>query len=264
MLTVISPAKKLDMDPVEVTPTLPDFQTEANELAGVARKLKVDDLRKLMDISEALATLNRDRFRDFAAASTEDNAKAAMFIFAGDTYTGLEAQSLDGDEVAFAQGHLRILSGLYGLLRPLDAIQPYRLEMGSRLKTKRGKSLYDYWGSTISEALNAQAGEVQTDTLINCASQEYFGAVKPDALTLNVVTPQFYEDKPGGPKIVSFYAKKARGAMARFIIQNRLTQPEQIRDFDIGGYVYQPGMSEPNKPVFLRSEADVQALKAAS
>ncbi|SHF35985.1 hypothetical protein SAMN05444273_105261 [Litoreibacter ascidiaceicola] len=259
MLTVISPAKKLDMSAVDITPTLPEFQTQANELAKVARKLSVNDLRKLMDISENLATLNRDRFRDFADASTPENAKAAMYIFAGDTYTGLEAKSLDQDEVTFAQNHLRILSGLYGLLKPLDAIQPYRLEMGSRLKTQRGKSLYDYWGSTISEALNAQAEQVQTDTLINCASQEYFGAVKPDALTLNVVTPQFYEDKPGGPKIVSFYAKQARGAMARFIIQNRLTKPEQIRDFDTGGYAYQPDQSTPDRPVFLRAEALAKA-----
>ena len=259
MLTVISPAKKLDMSAVDITPTLPEFQTQANELAKVARKLSVNDLRKLMDISENLATLNRDRFRDFADASTPENAKAAMYIFAGDTYTGLEAESLDQDEVTFAQNHLRILSGLYGLLKPLDAIQPYRLEMGSRLKTQRGKSLYDYWGSTISEALNAQAEQVQTDTLINCASQEYFGAVKPDALTLNVVTPQFYEDKPGGPKIVSFYAKQARGAMARFIIQNRLTKPEQIRDFDTGGYAYQPDQSTPDRPVFLRAEALAKA-----
>jgi len=259
MLTVISPAKKLDMDPVAVTPTLPEFQPNANELAEVARGLKVDDLRKLMHISENLATLNRDRFRDFADASTDDNAKPAMFIFAGDTYTGLEAQSLDQDEVAFAQNHLRILSGLYGLLRPLDAIQPYRLEMGSRLKTNRGKSLYDYWDTTIAEALNAHAEQADTDTLINCASQEYFGAVKPDALKLNTITPQFYEDKPGGPKIVSFYAKKARGAMARFIIQNRLTSPAQIRDFDTGGYTYQPKDSTPERPVFLRTEAAAKA-----
>ncbi|MEP3347109.1 MAG: peroxide stress protein YaaA [Litoreibacter sp.] len=264
MLTVISPAKKLDMSAVDVTPTLPEFQTDANALAEVARELSVDDLRKLMHISENLATLNRDRFREFADASTPENAKAAMYIFAGDTYTGLEAKSLDADEVAFAQNQLRILSGLYGLLKPLDAIQPYRLEMGSRLKTPRGKSLYEYWGSTISEALNEQAKEQQTDTLINCASQEYFGAVKPDALTLNVVTPQFYEDKAGGPKIVSFHAKKARGAMARFIIQNRLTKPDQIRDFDTGGYAYQPDTSTPERPVFLRTEAALQAFQKAS
>jgi cytoplasmic iron level regulating protein YaaA (DUF328/UPF0246 family) len=264
MLTVISPAKKLDMSAVDVTSTLPEFQAEANELANVARKLSANDLRKLMHISENLATLNRDRFRDFADTSTPENAKAAMYIFAGDTYTGLEAKSLDADEVAFAQDHLRILSGLYGLLKPLDAIQAYRLEMGSRLKTTRGKSLYEYWGSTISEALNTQAKDVQADTLINCASQEYFGAVKPDALTLNVVTPQFYEDKPGGPKIVSFFAKQARGAMARFIIQNRLTNPDQIRDFDTGGYAYQPDQSTPERPVFLRTEAAALALKKAS
>ncbi|SFR34404.1 peroxide stress protein YaaA [Litoreibacter janthinus] len=264
MLTVISPAKKLDMSAVDVTPTLPEFQADANQLAAVARDLSVDDLRKLMHISENLAVLNRDRFRAFAKASTPDNAKAAMYIFAGDTYTGLEAKSLDAEEVAFAQDHLRILSGLYGLLKPLDAIQAYRLEMGSRLRTSRGKSLYEFWGSTISEALNKQAQEMQTDTLVNCASQEYFGVVKPDALTLNVVTPQFYEDKPGGPKIVSFFAKQARGAMARFIIQNRLTNPEHLRDFDIGGYAYQPEQSTPDRPVFLRAEAAAQVFKEAS
>lgn len=264
MLTVISPAKKLDMSPVDVAVTLPEFQTNANELASIARTLSVNDLRKLMSISENLATLNRDRFRDFTDASTPDNAKAAMFIFAGDTYTGLEAASLDPDEIVFAQSHLRILSGLYGVLKPLDAIQAYRLEMGSRLKTQRGKSLYDYWGDTISIALNAQGKAMQTDTLINCASQEYFGAVKPAALELNVITPQFYEDKPGGPKIVSFYAKKARGAMARFIIQNRLTTSDQIINFDTGGYVYQPDTSTPERPVFLRSESAAQSLKVAS
>ncbi|KAG1647336.1 ATP-dependent DNA helicase RecQ [Nymphon striatum] len=244
MLTVISPAKKLDMTAVDVTPTLPEFQADANTLAGVARDLSVNDLRKLMHISENLASLNRDRFQSFEDVSTPENAKAAMYIFAGDTYTGLEAKSLDADEVAFAQDHLRILSGLYGLLKPLDAIQAYRLEMGSRLKTTRGKSLYDFWGSTISE--------------------EYFGAVKLDALSLNVITPQFYEDKPGGPKIVSFFAKQARGAMARFIIQNRLTKPEQIRDFDTGGYTYQAKESTPDRPVFLRTEAAFEALKKAS
>ena len=252
MLTVISPAKKLDMSAVDVTPTTPEFQAQANELAQVARDLSVDDLRKLMHISENLATLNRDRFQSFADKSTADNSKAAMYIFAGDTYTGLEAKSLDGDEVTFAQDHLRILSGLYGVLRPLDAIQPYRLEMGSKLKTRRGKSLYDYWGDALAKGLNAQAEAVGADTLVNCASQEYFGAADRKVLKLDVITPQFLELKDGRARMVSFFAKRARGAMARYVVENALTDPEDIKGFDAGGYSYDADASTPEKPVFIR------------
>jgi len=162
----------------------------------------------------------------------------------------------------FAQDHLRILSGLYGVLRPLDAIQPYRLEMGSRLKTSRGTSLYQYWGDRISGALNLQAKKLGTDIVINCASKEYFGAVDLAALKPTVVTPCFLEDRPSGPKTISFFAKKARGAMARFVIQNRLTKVEDIKSFDVGGYMYEPALSTDAQPVFLRPEATV--LKKAS
>jgi len=252
MLIVVSPAKKMDMDPVEgITPTRPTFQAEANELAGVARDLSAGDLQKLMKISDSLARLNADRFRDFG----EMEEKPAALAFAGDTYQGLEAASLDTEEMAWAQEHLRILSGLYGVLRPLDAIQPYRLEMGSRLKNARGKTLYDYWGDRISGALNAQADNVGTDVLVNCASQEYFGAVDRDALTLRVITPVFMENKAGTPKIVSFYAKRARGAMARFIIQRRLTDAEGIKEFDTGGYRFRADLSEGDSWVFLRDQA---------
>ena len=249
MLVVVSPAKKMNMDPVDgIEATHPAFQAEADDLAKVARGLSVDDLQKLMKISENLAKLNRDRFSDFG----EMEEKPAALAFAGDTYQGLEAASLDADEMDWAQDHFRILSGLYGVLRPLDAIQPYRLEMGSRLKTRKGKTLYDYWGDKIAKALKAQAEEIKTDTLVNCASQEYFGAVDLEALGLRVITPVFMEDKPGGPKIVSFYAKKARGAMARYIIQHRLTDPEALIEFDTGGYRYRADMSETDKPVFVR------------
>jgi len=250
MLVVVSPAKKMNMDPVEgIESTRPAFQAEADDLATVARGLSVDDLQKLMKISESLAKLNRDRFSDFG----EMDEKPAALAFAGDTYQGLEASSLDADEMAWAQEHFRILSGLYGVLRPLDAIQPYRLEMGSRLKTQKGKTLYDYWGDKIAKALKAQADEVKTDTLVNCASQEYFGAVDLEALGLRVITPVFMEDKPGGPKIVSFYAKKARGAMARYIIQHRLTDAQALTEFDTGGYQYREDLSETDKPVFVRA-----------
>jgi len=253
MLVVVSPAKKMNMDPVEgVTATRPAFQAQADELAKVAQGLSVDDLQKLMKISENLAKLNRDRFNDFG----EMEEKPAALAFAGDTYQGLEAASLDADEMAWAQDHFRILSGLYGVLRPLDAIQPYRLEMGSRLKTDKGKTLYDYWGDTIAKALNDHAKAVNADVLINCASQEYFGAVDLNALNLRVITPVFMEEKPGGPKIVSFYAKRARGAMARYIIQRRLTDPEALTEFDTGGYRYVPDMSEADKPVFVRPPED--------
>jgi len=254
MLVVISPAKKLDWQNREIETTEPAFAGDAVELAKVARGLTSEDLQKLMKISADLATLNRDRFRDFADAPGAEETRPAAQAFAGDTYQGLEAATLDHDEMDWAQDHLRILSGLYGVLRPRDAIQPYRLEMGSRLKTPRGKSLYDWWGDRISRALNEQAKATGTDTLVNCASQEYFGAVDLKALKLRVVTPVFMEDKGGAPRIVSFYAKRARGAMARFIIQRRLADPDTLRDFDTGGYVYRPELSEADKPVFVRPQ----------
>ena len=252
MLVVISPAKKLDWATRDVAATAPDFQDDAISLARTARNLSLGDLKGLMHLSDALANLNRDRFKAFQDVPTADVTRPAALAFAGDTYQGLEASTLDTDEMEWAQGHLRILSGLYGVLRPLDLIQAYRLEMGSRLKTRRGKNLYDYWQNDLSIALNAQGEKVSSDILINCASQEYFGAVALKALKLRVITPAFMEDKGQGPKIVSFYAKKARGAMARFMVQNRLTDPKAILDFDAGGYAFQPDLSTADKPVFVR------------
>lgn len=254
MLVVISPAKKLDWTVREVETTSPDFLEDAARLVDAARKLNVGEIKSLMALSENLATLNRDRFLTYEAAPDAELTRPAALAFAGDTYQGLEAGSLDKDEMAFAQDHLRILSGLYGVLRPLDAIQPYRLEMGSKLKTQRGKNLYEYWGSDISKALNAQAQATGSDILVNCASQEYFGAVDLKSLKPRVITPQFMEDKGDGkgPKIVSFYAKKARGAMARFVVQNRINTHDGILDFDTGGYAYMPKLSKPDAPVFLR------------
>ncbi|MDU9006158.1 peroxide stress protein YaaA [Sedimentitalea todarodis] len=252
MLIVISPAKRLDWAERDIGATAPAFQEDAVRLVRTARNLTLGDLQELMSLSPDLARLNRDRFRAFSDAPGPELTRPAALAFAGDTYQGLEATSLDADELAWAQDHLRILSGLYGVLRPLDAIQPYRLEMGSRLKTRRGKSLYDYWRDQLSKALNAQAEQVGTDILVNCASQEYFGAVAPKSLKLRVITPVFMEDKGGAPKIVSFFAKKARGAMARYVVQNRLTDPESLSAFDSGGYRYQSELSEPDRPVFLR------------
>ncbi len=249
MLVVVSPAKKLNMKPVDgVLPTEPIFSEQAQELAAVANKLSLDELQKLMGLSQSLAKLNAERFDAFGA----QNKKPAALAFAGDTYKGLEANSLDPDEMAWAQNHLRILSGLYGILRPLDAIEPYRMEMGSRLQTRKGTSLYAYWGCDLAEALNTQAAATGAVALVNCASQEYFGAVDMDALAVPVITPVFMERKDGRDKIVSFFAKKARGAMARFMIQNRVNTPEQLADFAIGGYSFQPDQANKNKMVFVR------------
>ncbi|MEX0502548.1 peroxide stress protein YaaA [Alphaproteobacteria bacterium LSUCC0719] len=253
MLVVISPAKKLDMNPDDRSPvTAPAFAADAETLAGVARDLTHDDLRSLMSISPALAALNAERFAAFGTQPV----KAAALAFAGDTYQGLEAPTLDDDEMAWAQNHLRILSGLYGVLRPMDAIEPYRLEMGSRLKTEKGASLYEYWGGRLAEALNAQAAAVGSQALVNCASQEYFAAVDRDVLEIPVITPVFKEIKDGKSRIVSFFAKKARGAMARHIVQNRLTDPADLKSFSVGGYQYVAEASDSATMVFERDHPD--------
>ena len=257
MLTVISPAKRLDWTARDVSMTEPRFQDDADRLAEVARGLSVDDLVTLMGISESLAGLNAERFARFG--EERGDRRPAAFAFAGDTYAGLEAATLDADALRFAQDHLRILSGLYGLLRPLDAIEPYRLEMGSRLATEKGRSLYDWWGPRLAETLNAEAEALGCTTLLNCASVEYFSAVDPTALRLEVITPVFLEDKPGGPRIVSFFAKKARGAMARFVAENRIDTAEGVQGFDTGGYTHAPELSAPGKPAFLRRQTAEEA-----
>jgi len=254
MLTVISPAKKLDFEEVlpKISKSFPAFQSDAHSLSRTARRLSVADLRKLMKISEPLAKLNQSRFKEFAENPTPQRTKPAALAFAGDTYSGLEAGSLDADELTYAQDHLRILSGLYGLLRPMDVIQPYRLEMGSRLATRRGKTLYQYWGDRLSVSLNEQAELMGSDTLLNCASVEYFGAVDLSALKLQVITPVFMEEREGASKIVSFFAKRARGAMARFVMQNRISGVEDLKGFDLGGYCYRADLSEGDRIVFTR------------
>ncbi len=259
MLTVISPAKSLDMSPVEVRVTDPQWQDDALRLSKTAKNLTLKGLRELMGISDDLARLNRDRFQTFAADPAPEATKAAALAFNGDTYQGLEAKTLTDDDMRWAQDHLRILSGLYGLLRPLDAMQPYRLEMGSRLKTRRGKSLYEYWGDQIAKGLNAQAEAVGTETLVNCASDEYFKAADRKSLKLRVITPVFMELKDDRPRIVSFFAKRARGAMARYATQNRITDPEDIKGFEAGGYAFDADLSEGDRWVFLRDYPEVGA-----
>ena len=263
MLTVISPAKRLDQTPRilpdGIEPTMPIFASDAARLARIAKTLSIGDLCALMNISEPLARLNRDRFKAYRARPIPAATWPAAFLFAGDTYAGLQANTMHPDALRWSQGHLRILSGLYGALRPLDAIQPYRLEMGSRLANAKGSDLYAFWSDKIAKALNVQAAEVGTKVLINCASTEYFGAVDRKKLKLQVITPVFLEDRGGDAKIISFWAKKARGAMARFIADHQLTNPQDIRGFQVGGYRYDAGRSSADALVFLRPAVQAEA-----
>ncbi|MWP37160.1 peroxide stress protein YaaA [Cereibacter sphaeroides] len=256
MLAVLSPAKRLAARPAldlpaDLAPSEPRLQDQADALARVARDLTAADLRRLMHISEPLARLNVARFAEFHEA--RNAAVPAVALFDGDTYAGLEARTMDADALRWAQERICILSGLYGLLRPLDRIQPHRLEMGTRLATERGATLYDFWGDRIAEALNARAAETGARVLVNCASVEYFTAADRAALKLPVITPTFLEERNGERKIVSFWAKRARGAMARFIAENRLDDPEDLRAFRAGGYAYEPDLSTDERPVFLRA-----------
>ncbi|ATQ44251.1 peroxide stress protein YaaA [Caulobacter mirabilis] len=255
MLMVISPAKALNFaaSTQKLPLTTPAMKDDIAVLDGVTRKLRAADLRRLMDISEPLAQLNYERFQAFDPA-VEDGLQAAI-AFNGDVYSGLDARSLDPKAFTWTQNHLRILSGLYGLLRPADAIQPYRLEMGTRLKTKRGRSLYDFWGDRIALALNEAAEGHKDRTLVNLASQEYFGAVDARALTLPVITCRFLEEKAGVAKQISFFAKKARGMMARYAIDNRIDKAADLKAFDIAGYGFRKDLSSEADWVFLRQQA---------
>ena len=255
MLMVISPAKSLDFTPAAARAplTTPELKADIAELAKVTRKLKRADLKRLMSISDKLADLNHQRFQAFDPES-EDGVQAVI-AFDGDVYDGLDARSLDRKGLSWAQDNLRILSGLYGVLRPLDALQPYRLEMGSRLKTRRGASLYDFWGPRISEALNRAADGQADPTLVNLASQEYFAAVQPKALKLPLVTCHFKEVGAEGPRIISFFAKKARGLMARYAIDHRIDQVAGLKDFDTAGYAFQPRLSDETNWTFTRKAA---------
>jgi len=260
MITVISPAKRLNETPFEGTVTVPQFMAEARQLARIARALTAADLARLMAISPALAALNHARFQGFAKAGAPF---AAGFLFDGDTYAGLEARSFCPDALRWAGQHLRILSGLYGLLRPLDGIAPYRLEMGSRLHNPKGETLYAFWGGKISRALNDLGRETGAKALINCASGEYFSAVDRRSLRLPVVTPVFVEDDDGNGRIISFWAKRARGAMARYIAGAQLTDPQDLRGFDLGGYRFAPSQSDAQRMVFARPYHPAAAQRAA-
>lgn len=254
MLMVISPAKTLDYDTPAVTPrfTQPQHLDSAQELIAQLRELTPAQIAELMDLSDKLAGLNAARYGSWTPDFTPQNAKQALLAFKGDVYTGLDAESFSEADFDFAQQHLRMLSGLYGVLRPLDLMQPYRLEMGTRLANARGKDLYAFWGDSISHWLNDALLEQGDDILLNLASSEYFSAVRRKALKARVIDVEFRDLKNGQYKIISFYAKKARGLMARHVIRERLQDPAGLRDFACQGYRYCAERSGPDSLVFLR------------
>lgn len=255
MLMVISPAKTLDYESPLATRdcSQPAFLDDACELIDQLKTLEPHQVSNLMSISDKLGQLNAERFQSWHTPFTPDNARQAVLAFKGDVYTGLDAESFSDDDFRFAQQHLRILSGLYGLLRPLDLMQPYRLEMGTRFSNTRGKDLYEFWGDRITEALNQELA-ADDGVLVNLASNEYFKSVRKKALNARLITPQFKDWKNGQYKMISFYAKKARGLMCRYAIENRITQVDDLKGFDLEGYQFSADQSDQNNWTFLRNE----------
>lgn len=256
MLIVVSPAKTLDYEsPLATTTyTQPELTEHASELIEVCRELTPMDIASLMKVSDKIAGLNAARFAEWQPAFTPDNARQAILAFKGDVYTGLAAETMSEEDFAYAQQHLRMLSGLYGLLRPLDLMQPYRLEMGTKLANPRGTNLYQFWGSIITDKLNTALAEQGDNILVNLASNEYFKAVKLKQLDGQVITPVFKDCKNGQYKVISFYAKKARGMMARYIIDNKVDSVEGLKQFDVAGYYFVPEESTDKELVFKREE----------
>jgi cytoplasmic iron level regulating protein YaaA (DUF328/UPF0246 family) len=254
MLIVISPAKTLDFDtpPATKIATQPVFLEQSAQLMNQLQQLTPDKISSLMKISSKLGELNHQRFMDWQVPFTKSNAKQAALAFKGDVYTGLDAESFSATDFKFAQQHLRILSGLYGVLRPLDLIQPYRLEMGTKFANQGGKDLYQFWGTSPTEALNEQLRKLKTDVVLNLASNEYFRAVNKKLLNARIVSPVFKDLKNGDYKIISFYAKKARGLMAAWIVQNGITDVKQLKKFKADGYRFAADLSSPEAPTFIR------------
>lgn len=253
MIILLSPAKSLDHHPIaNVARTQSRFKKETSELATIMKRQTEKDLKALMHISDKLAALNVARFKSFTNSHTEKNAKQAMFAFTGDVYQGLDAGSFTTKEIAFAQTHLRMLSGFYGLLRPLDVIQPYRLEMGTKLENKKGENLYAFWGSSIAKKINEDLKLSGGKAIINLASQEYFKAVDINTLKGTIYNVQFLEDRDGQFKFVSFSAKKARGFMTKYIVKNKIVNPEKIKEFNLEGYSYNTDLSADLDWVFTR------------
>ncbi len=254
MVVLISPAKTFDYQSPLTTQkfTQPELLHKSQELIQLCRQLTATQLSSLMGISNKLADLNALRFSSWQPAFTLDNARQALSAFDGDVYTSMQAKHFHEADFDFSQQHLRILSGLYGLLRPLDLIQPYRLEMGTRLAHARGRDLYSFWGDLLTEKLNHALAESASDTVINLASDEYFNAIKSDKLKAKLFKPVFLDEKEGQYKVISFYAKKARGLMSRYLIQNRLTDVDKLTGFNLEGYSFDAALSRNNELVFKR------------
>jgi cytoplasmic iron level regulating protein YaaA (DUF328/UPF0246 family) len=256
MLIVLSSAKSLDYKtPVQVkAPTLPEFVSESAKLIADLKKLSPQDLAKLMGLSDPLAALNVGRYRDWSKKFTEENSKPAIYAFDGDVYDGFDVKTLNAKAVDFAQDHIRILSGLYGALRPLDLMQAYRLEMGTAFNNIRGKDLYAFWGSRVTDSLKKILEKQKKPALLNLASEEYFKVLQAKDLDCPVISPVFQDAKDGKYKIISFYAKRARGLMARYVVENHITDPADLKGFHLDGYKYFAAESKLDKPVFRRAE----------
>ena len=257
MITLVSPAKKLDFSNSDILSQFSqcDFLKNSQILIDETKKMSISELKNLMKISDKLAETNRARFNQWSIPFTKENAKQAILSFKGDTYVGLNAETFSNKDFEYAQDHFRILSGLYGILRPLDLIQPYRLEMGTKLENPNGSDLYGFWSDQIAKKLNNTLKDHASKVILNCASVEYFKSVDTNTLDATIVSPIFKDVKNGQAKIISFFAKKARGMMARFIIQNRIDKVDDIIKFNDAGYTYQPKESTPNNPLFTRAEA---------
>lgn len=256
MLVIISPAKTLDFETAPITKEFsqPEFLKESKKLISELKKLGPVEVSSLMKISDKLGTLNYLRFNEWKTPFNLNNAKQALFAFKGDVYTGIEAESFTKQDLMFAQKHLRILSGLYGVLKPLDLMQAYRLEMGTKFENKQGKDLYEFWGSKLTEQINKDLQAVKSKVLINLASNEYFKSLQANDIDAEIIVPVFKDFKNGKYKIISFYAKKARGLMSAYIIKNRLKKPEDIKSFNIKGYRYSKSESSGNSWVFQRKQ----------
>jgi len=256
MLIILSPAKTLDFDEFELSlpNTLPEFIPEASQLISELKKLSTQEIATMMSLSDKLAALNAARYSSWTKVFNTENSKAALFAFNGDVYEGLDATTLNKKQLEFAQNHLRILSGLYGVLKPLDLMQAYRLEMGTRLKHKNGSDLYSFWGSKITKLIQAELATQKKPMLLNLASEEYFKVILGKELGYPIISPVFQDEKDGKFKIISFYAKRARGLMARYVIQHAIQDPIKLQGFDLEGYQYVEELSQTNQPVFQRKQ----------
>ncbi|QEY24442.1 peroxide stress protein YaaA [Neisseria animalis] len=256
MFFVLSPAKNLnEKDTAPVSDfTQPDLLDEASILMSELRRLAPQQIAELMHVSDKIALLNAERNASWHTPFTPENAKQAVYMFNGDVYEGIDAPSLNPTQIQYLQNHVRLLSGLYGLLRPLDLMQPYRLEMGTAFANSRGKNLYEFWGNRITDLLNDTLAQANSDTLINLASQEYFKSVNTKKLKAQLITPVFKDEKNGTYKVISFYAKRARGLMVRYAAEHNITRPQDLQNFDYEGYAFNPAASSEHEWVFMRKE----------